>query len=520
MPAAMDFSPAVNNHMEILRQSTAGDYDLVFRLNSKSNQHELVLKYREAGKHFAVHQRVQMLDAAGRFMHMQQLDPEHFAELERNIQQFGPTEGLYLTHRDNEVRVAVPSRRKIDPSEVRHAKTLQESSFTATGEKLNHHWPIFKKLRDTGYGSIIRATMTNHQVCMSHCQYCSTIGRNKKDSVSLQEAKDFVEVLYYQQADYNRKFFPEYNELYREITGSDIRLKGLILSGGGQPNIWPHFEEFVDWLKDLDISLGLITNGFPRKVADEVYDHFDWIRISVTPENASPFYPQGRFNLQRIPANIQHNDGITLGLSYVYGPWTEDEILHRLEQAARDWGADYVRLLTDCNLSRDIQLRSHQALAERLFRLGLIAEDGTPTGHIFHQLKYHGTPEEADELWDQGQCHLQSFNVFWDTTGHEDQGWSSCYPCDSVTVLAEEITQDASDGQLPERKFNSDKWGTVANTQVAHLYTEPVRPYFDPRSQCSACLFVKNNHTAKNLAQRSSYDDIEINRAIQHVNFP
>jgi DNA polymerase III gamma/tau subunit len=60
----------------------------------------------------------------------------------------------------------------------------------------------------------------------------------------------------------------------------------------------------------------------------------------------------------------------------------------------------------------------------------------------------------------------------------------------------------------------------VPNTQVARLYSEPVRPYFDPRGQCSACLFVKNNHTAKNLAQRSSYDNIEIDRAIQHVNFP
>lgn len=501
---------------ETLREELVNDYILTFRQNKKQQRTELVLKYNGAGRHFAVHTDVQLLDTHGHFIEMQTIGFEHFDELVNNIRRFGPTQGLYLTR--NEIRVAVPTTKKITPEEVRHTKTVQESSYTATGEKLLAHWPVFKKLRDTGMGSIIRATMTNHQVCSSHCQYCSTIGRNKKDSVTLEEAKAFVNSLYHDQAEYNRKHYPEYNELYKSVTGSDIRLRGLILSGGGQPNLWPHFSEFVEWLSTLDISLGLITNGFPQRVDDEVYRHFDWVRISVTPENASPFYPQGKFNLQRIPDTLKHNSDVTLGLSYVYGPWTDNDILQRLEQAATDWGADYVRLLTDCNLSRDIQLRSHQALAERLFSLGLISEDGTPTGHIFHQLKYHGTPEEAEQLWDQGQCHLQSFNVFWDTTGHEDNGASYCYPCDSVTVLAEEIIDET--GQLPERKFNSDKWGTVLNNEVHRLYTEPVKPYFDPRSQCSACLFVKNNQTARDLASRDNYDNIQVDPRISHVNFP
>ena len=116
---------------------------------------------------------------------------------------------------------------------------------------------------------------------------------------------------------------------------------------------------------------------------------------------------------------------------------------------------------------------------------------------------------------------MQSFNVFWDTTGHEDAGYSSCYPCDSVTVLAEEITgEPGSDGQLPERKFNSDKWGTVKNTQVQKLFTEPVKQFFDPRKQCSACLFVRNNQTAKTLATTQDYNLVQIDNRIRHINFP
>ena len=51
-------------------------------------------------------------------------------------------------------------------------------------------------------------------------------------------------------------------------------MKGLILSGGGQPNLWPHFSEFVEWLSSLDIDLGLITNGFPKNINDKIYDKF------------------------------------------------------------------------------------------------------------------------------------------------------------------------------------------------------------------------------------------------------
>lgn len=395
---------------------------------------------------------------------------------------------------------------------INHSLTWQESTFTATGEKIQHHWPIFKKYKETGYGSIIRATMTNHQVCASRCRYCSTINRNKKDSVSLEEAKDFVRKLYYDQAEFNKKQFAQYNQEYVDVTGSDIRLRGLILSGGGQPNLWPHFEEFVNWLSDLDIDLGLITNGFPKKVNKDIYKHFSWVRLSITPEEASAFYPQGRFDLQYVPENLI-NGSTTFGLSYVYGPWADQSMLTRIEKAAQHWNVEYARVLADCNLPREQQLAAHQQLANDLYAVGLIDVNGRPLGKVFHQLKYHGTQEESNALWDQGQCFLQSFNVFWDTTDHETNNFSYCYPCDSVTVLADEQTDS-------ERKFNYKRWGTVKNTEVERLWTKPVHPFFDPRKQCSSCLFIKNNQTVKQLVNTSDYKTVVVNQNLTHINFP
>ena len=241
--------------------------------------------------------------------------------IENSISKKGITEGFIIYEDDLNNNVKL--------TDIKHKLQKKEINFTSTGEKLDFHWPIFWKLKETNYSSIIRATLTLHQVCSSRCPFCSTINRNKKDSITLEEAKDFVKKLYIDQANFNKKNFTKYNDAYKKISGSDIRLKGLILSGGGQPNLWPHFSEFVEWLSTLDIDLGLITNGFPKNVDDKIYDKFKWIRLSITPEDASPFYPNQRFDLQRIPDNVL-NSKSTFGLSYVYGPWTNDELLSRL----------------------------------------------------------------------------------------------------------------------------------------------------------------------------------------------
>ena len=494
-------------------------YIVTYRENDRAKRSEIVLQSKSAGKHRAVYSHFDLLDAQGSVVERPQITQNVAQFILENFERRGDSESFRIYADDLQagfLRERAASTLK--PDEIRHAKTIVENSFTSTGQKLAAHWPIMKKFKETGYGSIIRATMTLHQVCSSHCHFCSTISRNKKDSTTLQEAKDFVTSLFDEQAEFNRSKFPEYNELYKQVTGSDIKLRGLILSGGGQPNLWPHFVDFVKWLSEKDIDLGLITNGFPPKIPEEIYSNFKWIRISVTPDDASPFYPGGRFDKQYLPETIKHNPNITVGYSYVYGPWTSDDILVRIADSIEENGFSYCRTLTDCNLARSAQLSAHCDLAERLHALGYTDAQGQPTGKIFHQLKYHGTREEASQLWDVGQCFLQVYNVFWDTTGHEENGESYCYPCDSVTVLSEE--ESAGTISASERKFDAEKWGTVTNKNVTKLFMEPVKPFFDPRDICSACLFMKNNQTVKSLVSRPGYDDVQINRNLQHVNFP
>lgn len=460
------------------------------------------------GKHFAIHRTyIQRSEIGEDIIIPITTDVKDY--LLANIELKGITEGFILN--DNHFKL----NNLINANEIRHTLGQSEINFTSTGDKLNYHWPIFNKLRDTGFGSIIRATLTLHQVCASRCHFCSTINRNKKDSISLEEAKDFVNKLYFDQAEFNKKYFNDYNELYSSITGTDIRLKSIILSGGGQPNLWPHFTEFVSWLSELDIELGLITNGFPEKVNDEVYKNFKWVRLSITPEDASPFYKNNKFNLQRIPDILKNNNEIAFGLSYVYGSWTSNDILKRIGDVIEPWGLEYVRMLTDCNLGRAEQLNAHKNLAEKLFKLNYINENGEAISKIFHQLKYHGTQNEAEELFSDGKCFLQTYNVFWDTTGHEVNGHSSCYPCDSVTVLAND-----ENNIMSERGFNSEKWGTVKNSDVHKLYTDKWDAFFDPRENCAGCLFMNNNRKVKSLIQNGIQSELDLINPPKHVNFP
>lgn len=487
--------------------------------NESINKSEIILEGKTAGRHRAKHSSVEVLDDKGNLLEIRSINEEIAKFILKYFEQRGDTESFRIYKSDLDLNtLQLRNKTAKDPKNIIHVVTEAERSFTANGSKLWFHKPIFDKYKETGYGSVIRATLTNHQVCASSCQFCSTIARNKKDSVTLQEAKDFVDQLYFQQAEHNQKYFQEYNEQYKKSTGSDIRLKGLILSGGGQPNLWPHFSDLVDYLSSLDISLGLITNGFPKNINEDIYKNFDWIRISITPESASPFYPGGRFDKQYIPSTIINNPNLTVGYSYVYGPWTNDGLLKRISDSINELGFDYCRTLTDCNLSRDAQLEAHEELSKRLNRLGFIDSQGNPTGRIFHQLKYHGTQLEADNLWEDGQCYLQTYNVFWDTTGHEENGHSYCYACDSVTVL----TNNSSDGNITasERKFNYDKWGTVKNTEVSRLFTEPVKPFFDPKSICSSCLFMRNNQVVKDIINSEYNSLVNLNTNIQHINFP
>ena len=109
-------------------------------------------------KHFAIHRTYINRDENGKTRTFD-ITEKNCDEIIKSIQKKGVTEGFIIVDETN--------KKSISPKEITHKLQEKEINFTSTGHKLNHHWPIFSKLKDTGYSSIIRATLTLHQVCSS-----------------------------------------------------------------------------------------------------------------------------------------------------------------------------------------------------------------------------------------------------------------------------------------------------------------------------------------------------------------
>ena len=61
-------------------------------------------------------------------------------------------------------------------------------------------------------------------------------------------------------------------------------LRSVILIGGGEPTLYPGFVEFVAFLKQLDLSVSVVTNGSRGDRILQAAKHFtngDWVRLSL-----------------------------------------------------------------------------------------------------------------------------------------------------------------------------------------------------------------------------------------------
>ena len=110
---------------------------------------------------------------------------------------------------------------------------------------------------------------------------------------------------------------------------ADQGLQSVILLGGGEPTLHPHFTRTVHLLKDLGLQLAVVTNGSRNEVITEVADRFedgDWVRLSLDagsdPTFQSMHHPKGRgIDLDSICCSARgikrRNPAVQLGYSFV-----------------------------------------------------------------------------------------------------------------------------------------------------------------------------------------------------------
>lgn len=352
------------------------------------------------------------------------------------------------------------------------------STFTSTGEKLFYHQEAMQALRD-GSGKPIHAWLAAHDLCNHKCTFCS-VGERAGDVLSFNVIKPYFEKL------------------------AELGLKAVTLSGGGNSILYKcretgaDFNDLVDFLWNLGLQIGVITNGMPMKnwypiddplsgishtayrtswkaVRPETLDKMTWCRISMSgidhnhkeQEVFVPDFDPGKTTLGfswimsdsyeepthkhgwvSTPEDIKtemENRKVVLATDRI--DFIEDRIKFYVERHK----PQYVRLLANC--------LQPQLIPERHRILSGIANRIDPTV-VFSQ---HKPPRQPKKCW----------KVLPHPCLNAD-GW--VYPCDSVVL-----------NKTANHQFGS-AWRICRAEQIGELYTDPSK-FNMPDGICPGCVF-------------------------------
>ena len=292
--------------------------------------------------------------------------------------------------------------------------------------------------------TVISTHISPEGSCNLKCPYCSVTYRDTHSRLDMETIQDYV--------------------LKLKSRG----LKAVILTGGGEPTAYKHFNELVRWIKSQDLSVALITNGtLTRRIDDDIWPLFSWIRVSI---NVFGNWVQ----MIKLPLDKIDFDNTIVGCSMVYTVEHEMSnevmsdrvaLLKKAGVVADNCGAQYIRLLPNCLLSQYDLIRQHKSLDNTLKDLD--------DPRFFHQYKVHGAPSTPT-------CHQSYFRPYLSEEIHIATGKpGTVYPCDSV-VLNDGYQHFAEEYQLCHA------------SDVLDYIDHKVRQKFDARTRCTGCVFTDN----------------------------
>ena len=125
--------------------------------------------------------------------------------------------------------------------------------------KIIHHLDYLKAVKNKEVVAPIHVSVWPTIRCQLNCSYCCC--RNvpiREGEINLLDFKSAVDVL------------------------SKYGTKAIEFSGGGEPLLWSHLEEAVNYLHHKNIKISLITNGIALNNASKnMLSKFSWLRISI-----------------------------------------------------------------------------------------------------------------------------------------------------------------------------------------------------------------------------------------------
>jgi radical SAM protein with 4Fe4S-binding SPASM domain len=164
---------------------------------------------------------------------------------------------------------------------------------------LNH----FERLAAAAAGHLvspITVEIDPTNVCNHRCKWCVSIESHTGEVIDL----------------------PRFRTLIAELKSADVR--SIVLKGGGEPTVHPHFIEMLDAVRESGLEAGLITNGsMPRRGSREkVLQTCEWVRVSLdaaTPQTHRAIHGTSDFTriLQNVEYLTSNSTRTMIGLNFV-----------------------------------------------------------------------------------------------------------------------------------------------------------------------------------------------------------
>jgi hypothetical protein len=217
--------------------------------------------------------------------------------------------------------------------------------------KLVHHQEHLAKIERRDVVGPIHVSVWPTNKCQLNCNYCC-FGKTMRNDTEL-DINDF-----YKTMDVLVKY----------------GLKACEFSGGGEPLLWTHFNEAVEYASNKGLDLSLVSNGLALKIIpQDTLKKFKWIRISVQSTNYAK-----KINLMNyIPPNVRKS------MSYiVYNQKSLSEIEKLYQFAKKD------NIIIRVAPNRPCELSWAQIVGDEVSKYGypllfFEKESGSPSGCYF-----------------------------------------------------------------------------------------------------------------------------------------
>ena len=176
---------------------------------------------------------------------------------------------------------------------------------------------------DNSYPISVELTLTNK--CNLRCVYCSDQMLRERQGGGSELSKD---VLF---------------QLFDDLAAGGTQ--GITIEGGGEPTIYPAFDEVVEYAKNAGLAVGLITNG-TQHLEENTLRKLEWIRVSLDATTAAEYTDlKGPDFFEKVLSNIEFYARYceTVGVGFVV---TNKNISHieELVIRLRELGASYIQL--------------------------------------------------------------------------------------------------------------------------------------------------------------------------------